>query len=121
MTRLYVSPHAKGLISIICDEFALQAERVAGGFLEPDRVQECLIERLNLRSRKDPALRAFLEDVGPISRADDDSPDRPWAPDPREDSFHEVRNGPGTPSGLKKSARRVEEELDHPMPGERIA
>lgn len=120
MSKTYISPNAKAIIQTICDEYALQADRVAGGFIEPDAVQRCLLERLNAKSSKDQALRAFLSDVGPISREDDESPDRVWAEDPRDDSFNEVRKGTSTPTGLMRNAVRVEDEIDHPLPGERI-
>ena len=120
MSRTYVSPHAREIIETICAEYALQADRVAGGFLDPDKVQACLIERLNAKSIKSDAMRHFLSDVGPIPADDDTSPDREWAEDPRDDSFNEVRHGPSSPTGIKRNAKVVEDELDHPMPGERI-
>lgn len=118
MTR-YVSQNAKDLLEIICREHALQAERVAGGFIERDQVMTCLVERLNARSAKNESLRQFLASDGYIPPIEDESPDVGWAKDPRPPSMHVAHQGTSESNGDR--ARDPDWEAPWPGPGDRIA
>ena len=115
-----MTKNAQGLVNLICKEHKLQLDRVAGGHISPDQVEVCLRERLIAIGKRNPAMKRLLLDWGPIPKEDDDDPTKPWAEDKRDDSFHEVRTGTQDPVGLKKSALRLEDEVDHPLPGERV-
>lgn len=121
MTK-YVSKTARQLLEIICSEHALQAERVAGGWIEPEQVIPCLIERLNARSMRDEDLRAFLAFEGYIPKDDDESQEREWAADPRPPNMHVARQSTSEPEPERiRDEAWINGSWDFPMPGERIA
>lgn len=124
MTKTYVSPSAKSLLKTIGDEYELQFERYMKGFIEKDQLLSCLIERLNAKSKSDPALRRFLSDKGFIPKSEDTDEDVEWAEDKRDDSFHEVNNKSPSKSRGIGPARGVKYEEDEsdcfPLPGERV-
>lgn len=118
-----MTKNAEELVALICREHKLQLDRVAGGHINADQVQVCLRERLIAIGKRDDKVRRLLSDVGPIPKADDECPLKPWADDPREERAHTVQSVRDTNSNLPTTALSrtlIEDEVDFPMPGERV-
>jgi len=116
----YVSENAKRLIEIICKEHALQAERVAGGWIQPEQVQACIIERLNARANRDEDVKAFLQTTASVPENEDNDSDLPWAKDPRPPCMLTVDHRPQREGYQSMRDDNWIEERDFPVPGERV-
>ena len=113
----YISPAAKAIIDLICREYALQAERAVGGWIDNDKVEGCLLERLSALSKKNPDLKAFLARHSEIPQREDEDPALPWAEDPREAMDNFVTDKTAKPQPLD---RVTDENWIMPAPGERV-
>ena len=121
MTK-YVSQNSRDLLDIITREHALQAERVAGGWIEPDQMMPCLIERLNTLSMRNESLRLFLSGANQIPKTEDEDKDVEWAKDPRPANFHFVDHRPSEAKGSHTHMKDDQWlEAAWPTPGERVA
>lgn len=116
-----VTKNARSLVQLITKEYELQRQRAEGGYIETDRIEEYLIERLNAIGKRNKSVRAFLTYVGPIDPKDDDDPDKPWAKDPREGRRHVVLSKRDTSEGVLGASKDFESDRPWPEPGERIA
>jgi hypothetical protein len=84
--KQYTSEAAKSLITIIGTEYAMGEHRVECNFIRRDQLIGSVLARLNVMASNNVDLRLFLDRGAFIPDADDESPDRPWAEDPREES-----------------------------------
>lgn len=93
MRNYKVTTRARCAIDIICDEYRLQAQRLAGGHITEDQLRPCLYERLNMRARQEPELEELLRTPDIIPEADDDDKTTDWYADPRDPKDQDVRPG----------------------------
>lgn len=119
--KVAITKNARNLIAVITKEYKLQQDRVAGGHIPADQLENCLTERLHAIARRDPSMRAFLTYVGPIDPRDDDDPNKPWAKDPRMGRRHVVLSKRDKAEGSLGGGPNFEDDRPWPSPGERIA